>query len=175
MKTQIISLATFAILSIAGMAHADASGPNAKNFEKEIDAYQKACKTVCTSPFNEVDVYDIRQPKNTPLDDGTQAKLKQIALEQAQIWGDTILEGDYYSEGNTQVDHVSAIYDKGQFAGYKIIYSERAWYTGECNFSPDKLDTLKACSEGRIHEASFVSPDFQTYFRDDSDLANFVN
>jgi hypothetical protein len=169
----LISLIAVTTTFFVATASADSLGKGSKDFEKVVAAYQKSCSAECQAPYSEASSYDVRQPKNSALPVDIRLKLEQVALDQAQVWGDTILEGDYYSEGNTQLDRVYGLYEDGKFIGYKITYSEHAWYTGECDFSPENLDTLNTCNEGRIHESTFVSPDFGTYFRDDSDLANF--
>ena len=84
--------------------------------------------------------------------------LKAVAFDQAQIWGDTILEGDYAADGKTDLDQVLVIKQDAKIVGYAITYSERAWYTGNCAYVSLRPSTLSSCQEGRIHETSFVTP-----------------
>ena len=84
--------------------------------------------------------------------------LKKVAFDQAQIWGDTILEGDYAADGKTELDQVLVIKQDAKIVGYAISYSERAWYTGHCAYISQRPSSLANCEEGRIHETSFVTP-----------------
>jgi len=85
--------------------------------------------------------------------------LQKVAYDQAQIWGDTILEGDYAADGKTELVQVMVIKQNAKVVGYAITYSERAWYTGHCAYISQNPSTLATCEEGRIHETSFVSAD----------------
>ena len=175
MKNTLIHVASIVALSfgLTTSAFADNSGENSKAFEDRIVSYQKYCEGGCKNPFSEKAAFEFAEADQSKLAKVTRDTLEKVAFDQAQIWGDTILEGDYVAEGKTQLDRVFAIYENGQFLGYKIRYSEQAWYVGECDYNQDDRSTLKDCTEGRIHESSFVSPDFSTYFRDESDLADF--
>ena len=93
------------------------------------------------------------------------------ASRQANIWADTILEGDYQAAGNTEVDLVEAVLQNHEVVAYHITYSEKAWYTGDCDQEKD----LNACSEGRIVESSYVSPAVTTWIEDSSSRAKFIN
>jgi hypothetical protein len=167
---------TLVVLSLAvyvGSAHADSSGHGAKEFYSVIDSYRESCNEACYAPFNNEAVFDIHNPNQSQIAANVQESLSKVALVQAQIWGDTILEGDYYSAGQTQLDYVVALFQDNALIGYKITYSERAWFIGDCDFNGSDEDVLKSCREGRIHESTFVSPDFKTFFRDDEDFAGF--
>ncbi len=64
-----------------------------------------------------------------------QSKLEKIAFAQAQIWGDTILEGDYYAENEISLDEIEGIYrGRGELVAYRITYSAKSWMTAECEF-----------------------------------------
>jgi hypothetical protein len=174
MKT-LLSVLTTALLVCVTTVQADAGADGSKNFEKHIQAYQQSCASGgCRIPFSERSAYAVNESDKSQLDAATRVLLEKVATEQAQIWADTILEGDYQADGKTQLDRVFAIFENGQFLGYKITYSERAWFIGECDYDYDRPESLNQCHEGRIEESSFVSPDFATYFRDESDLADFV-
>lgn len=96
----------------------------------------------------------------------------KIASAQAQIWGDTILEGDYAASNDTQIDHIDALTRLGAVIAYRIVYSQQAWNTSTCSYTgrPKELDQ---CEEGRIREASFVSPDLLSWLRDPKAYADF--
>jgi hypothetical protein len=158
---------------LVGNAQADSEGRGAKEFQEHIKNYRESCSGKCQSPFNKKTVFDTQHPNQSPLSTEVKLSLNKVAFVQAQIWGDTILEGDYYSMGQTQLDEVLALFRNETLIGYKISYSERAWYTGDCDFDNSDEATLKNCSEGRIHESAFVSPDFNTFFSED--FAGFAN
>ncbi len=105
---------------------------------------------------------------------GLRTKLQQLAYDQAQIWGDTILEGDFAADGNVQLDTVVIIRAQNRVIGYGIRYSERAWYIGDCLYNFKDPESLRTCREGRIVESSFVSTDLQEAEVDENQFADFV-
>lgn len=163
--------AGFALLS-SSFAMADQMGPNGDKFYEEAARFENACsQDPCRNPYRKILVYNQKTRANAlsiPVRDG----LKAVAHDQAQVWGDTILEGDYVASGRTRLDIVYAFYKKDKLVGYKIQYSEKSWFTGSCDFD-GKRASLKKCSEGRIVEVSFVSPDLKTYFSDEEKYADF--
>lgn len=176
MKKYFSLIAIITLIFNTASAYADALEQGSEAFESRISAYQEYCSSFsCKVPFSERTAFDLKMAENSTLDHDTKNILEQVAFDQAQIWGDTILEGDYHADGNTQLDRVYTIYENDQFLGYKITYSERAWYTGDCQFSYENEESLSECEPGRIYESSFVSPDFNTYFRDENELADFRN
>lgn len=119
-----------------------------------------------------IETYNQAQIRTLPYD--IQRTLINLASDQAQIWGDTILEGDYAADGKTQLDAVVLIKKQSTLIGYSIRYSERAWYTGDCNYTYNNPQSLKKCREGRIHEVSFVSTDMSHAEVDENQFAEFV-
>ncbi|WP_413568967.1 hypothetical protein ACLWBD_16030 [Bdellovibrio sp. HCB117] len=159
-------------LCASATALADQMGPNGDKFYEEAAHFEHACRTEpCEGPYSRVLVYD-QKAKLTKISAETRETLKKVAVDQAQIWGDTILEGDYYASGRTRLDQVMAFYKGQELIGYKIQYSEKAWYTGDCEFDGSRA-SLKGCQEGRIVEGSYVSSDAQTYFSDEERYAEF--
>lgn len=154
-------------------AWADQMGPNGDRFYEEAARFEHACKKSpeCQGVYSKKIVYDQKNRVNQ-LPIKTRDALKHVATTQAQIWGDTILEGDYYASGRTRLDSVEAFYRNNDLVGYKIRYSEKAWYTGDCDFDGSR-ESLKYCKEGRIIEGSFVSSDALTYFSDEEKYAEF--
>jgi hypothetical protein len=147
-------------------------GPNGDKFYEEAAHFENACMSgQCQGPYTKKLVYDQRRNINK-LEAKEQAQMKVVAVDQAQAWGDTILEGDYFASGRTRLDQVVAFYKDNDLVGYKIQYSEKAWYTGDCQFT-GKRDSLKSCQEGRIYEGSYVSADTLTYFSDEDRSAEF--
>ncbi len=175
MTKSLIVFVLFSLVMFAGNVRADSRGHGAKEFYSHIEDFRKSCSNKCQAPFRSETLFDIQFPGQSHLQAEVQSNLSNVAFLQAQIWGDTILEGDYYSAGQTQLDRVIALLQNDVLIGYKITYSERAWFVGDCSFDGNNETTLKACSEGRIHESTFVSPDFKTFFRDDEDFADFIN
>lgn len=172
----LLSIVVLLSTVLGASAYADASGPGANAFSQTIKSYREACRgDICQAPFKVEDAFSVDQPEHSTLTTDVYGVLKNIAVRQTQIWGDTILEGDYQAEGNTRLDVVSFLYKNERLIGYRISYSERAWYTGECDYNGYDEESLKGCAEGRIFESSYVSPDFKTYFRDEDDLADFVD
>ncbi len=98
---------------------------------------------------------------------------KRIAKEQAQVWGDTILEGDYVSSGETRIDRIFEIYKHNFLIGYIVTYSEKAWDVSDCRYDGVRPSTLTDCAAGRIEESSFVSLDFKQFFYTDHTYAKF--
>lgn len=116
-------------------------------------------------------VYD-SQGDSTSVDPKEIQRFTEIASDQAQIWGDTILEGDYQADGNTELDTVERLEMNGQFIGYRIFYSEKAWETANCEYNGEP-DTLEGCTEGRIQEGTIVSREKNNWTRDSSHYAEF--
>lgn len=109
------------------------------------------------------------------LSETQMARLKEIAFDQSQIWADTILEGDYESDGQTRLDLVVGLFHGETLIGYRITYSERGWYIGDCSYDYEDKASLKGCQEGRIKESSFVSPAMTAWMRDEHDYAEFYD
>lgn len=167
-----IALAACLLLGMMSSAGADEMGPNGDKFYEEAARFETACvQDSCAAPYTRKVIYSQNPQPASTSGDVTQ-RLTEVAFDQAQIWGDTILEGDYHSEGKTRLDEVVAFYKDNKVVGYKIQYSEKAWYTGECNFDGSN-DSLQTCQEGRIIEGSYVSADTLTYFSDEERYAEF--
>jgi hypothetical protein len=163
-------IAMFTLTS--AIALADQMGPDGDKFYEAAAHFENACMNgPCQGDYTKKLIYDQKRKFNK-LSEKEQARMKSVAVDQAQVWGDTILEGDYFASGRVRLDQVVAFYKADELVGYKIQYSEKAWYTGECQFN-GKRETLKDCQEGRIVEGSYVSPDTQTYFSDEERSAKF--
>jgi hypothetical protein len=160
------------------VSHAEASmGPGpTKNFVNEVDLLNQNCQGLkCKNPYTIVVLY--RRSARADfggLDMKSKYVLMRVAYEQAQIWGDTILEGDFVADGKTRLDEVQALYKNKTLIGYKITYSERAWFTADCSYDGIHKETLRGCTEGRILEASYVSTDFAYAFYTMDSGARFI-
>lgn len=171
MSMRIMLAAVLGILT-SSLAFADKMGPNGDKFYEAAAKFENACpQGVCKAPYSLVLVYNQSTSLNK-LEIETRDSLKKIAVEQAQAWGDDTLEGDYFAAGRTRLDKVVAYYRGKNLVGYKIQYSEKAWYVGDCKFDGTR-ESLKKCKEGRIGEGSYVSPDHLTYFSDEERHAEF--
>ena len=156
------------------LAFADQMGPHGDKFYEEAAHYENFCKdeNSCQGEYRNEVVYSLHDQINK-IGFANAEELKKISFDQAQIWGDTILEGDYVSEGQTRLDRALALYKNKDLIGYKVQYSEKGWYTGNCNYDGHE-DSLVDCDAGRIIEVSYVSADLQTYFVDENQSATFA-
>lgn len=142
------------------------------DFQSEISKFSLACGAEnCEKPYSKAVIY--RFNENQKLDTALKRIFDRISFKQAQVWGDTILEGDYAAEGNTRLDAVTKLYRNNEHIGYLITYSEKAWETGNCLYDGINDATLLGCIEGRIYESSYVSLDFRDYFYDSKTMAVF--
>lgn len=112
------------------------------------------------------------------------AKIYRLAQEQAYIWQDTILEGDYIQSNEAlRLDEVVALRDsQGKPVGFRISYSAKAWATSDCDVDMDRLNEdgaefdliLASCLSGRIYGSSYVSADLTLVKRNDDAIEEFV-
>ncbi|UXR64804.1 hypothetical protein EZJ49_00860 [Bdellovibrio bacteriovorus] len=108
--------------------------------------------------------------------------LMKAANAEADIWYDTILEGDYMlnSEAEVEVAALSKYYSaSGEFVAYRAIIQHAAYDVGSCDIDweedQDKMDQfLKGnCTPGYISSGIFISPDFKFHFRDENAIEDF--
>ena len=119
MKTLIFTLLTISSL------YSNAQQTTAREVANAF--YSAKCDQRCQQGVT-VDYYSSKELFRLPSQ--LSLNLQKVALDQAQIWGDTILEGDYAADGKTQLDQVLVIKKDAKIIGYAISYSERAWFTG---------------------------------------------
>jgi hypothetical protein len=149
-----------------------AAGDSGRLFYHEMQNFSSACNFEnCRSPYSIQNLYRLSEGQKIDVD--LKKIFNKIADTQAQVWGDTILEGDYVAEGNTRVDRISKLYKNQELIGYFLTYSEKAWNTADCSYDGLRASTLSGCVAGRIVESSYVSPDFREYFYDESTSARF--
>ena len=145
-----------------------------EHLKQVVQQYKINCPhDTCQAPFATQIIYDRARRVRSPIYAGElqeQARLASVA--QAQIWGDTILEGDFYAAGHTRVDAVVAIYQGQELVAYKLLYSEKSWDTSTCAYD-GRRSSLAGCTIGRIAESSFSLPDFKTLQTDEDDFADF--
>lgn len=119
------------------------------------------------------------------LNEKERTKLLKIGQEEANIWYDTILEGDYTLDSQadlklSSVEKLSAA--KGEFVSYRIGISHAAFDTANCEteWAFENEDEaayreylVNNCTAGRIFSAIYVSPDFKHHFRDEDAIEDF--
>ncbi|MES2856825.1 MAG: hypothetical protein V4692_13215 [Bdellovibrionota bacterium] len=160
MKSAAIKSITTALVLLTSMsAGADRIGENGQEFISYIEL------------INEVP--DLTTIEHRKLPPKLTQKLKAIADSQANIWADTILEGDYEADNEISLDLVESIYNRGERVAFRITYSAKSWETSSCNYDYENKETLAECAEGRISESTYVSPDLQTWTRDENAYAEF--
>ncbi len=156
-------------------ALADKQFVGAGKFYDLIADYKTVCKSAeCTKPYREMIVYT-NGVRDSFLTKFQFSKLERISDKQAFIWIDTVLQGDFHADGKTVLEEVVAIFKGTSLVAYKVDYSQLAWYVGACGWDGESFSGLEKCPMGKIHESSFVSPDFKTYIRNDDDIADFYN
>lgn len=141
------------------------------NFYSDMAQLGKSCdENSCDKPFSKESIYS--RSEDQKIDKDFKKTMEMIAYKQAQVWGDTILEGDYVAEGKTRLDQVFKLYKNNELIAYQIVYSEKAWNISDCTYDGNAA-TLNGCVTGRIVEASYVSLDFKEYFYDENTGAVF--
>lgn len=166
MKTQLISLLVFGFILVGlhPSARADRHGEDYNDFAQLIRQ---------TTDLAMEDLYSGSGGSSSDLSPEILSRLKDVAEDQAFIWGDTILEGDYVADGKTQLDRVEGVYLNQELVAYRITYSERAWYIGDCAYEDMTHESFEGCESGLIVESSYVSPDFSSWMRDLDAIADF--
>ena len=168
-----IMTSIFGIFLILQAPQVFAENINPIRFIHETAQISKLCDAEdrCPSP------YDIRNTYRLSLNQNIESDLlkamTRIAKTQAQVWADTILEGDFVADGYTRLDRIDEIYKHNILIGYRITYSEKAWDTSDCSYDGIRDSTLVDCTPGRIVESSYVTPDWKYYFYDDKTGARF--
>lgn len=144
----------------------------AENFSSEMTSLTKLCsKESCIAPYKRELIYDFTK---SDITSSLEKRLKAAAIDQAQIWADTILEGDYATDYRTRLDRAMALFEDGILVAYYITYSEGAWDTSSCKYDGLNDSTLAGCKAGRIVESVYLSPDFSDYHFVEEDYARFV-
>ncbi|MCX7978092.1 MAG: hypothetical protein N2578_03730 [Bdellovibrionaceae bacterium] len=159
----LVWLTTF-MLSLSGLA--------AHDFEAAVSEVMNLCEKSCSARVQSQPLFE--RGKQNHLPDQVFAHLKERAYELAQVWGDTILEGDYVTDGNTELVRVERVYLDGRFVAWRITYAEQAWDISTCRFDRNKPPRLQNCKSGSILEAAYVSEDFLQVIVDENQFADFL-
>lgn len=161
MKT--LLLTTLTVLALSTFAHAAQAnhvGIEERPWSEQVASAVRTGGATLT---------DIDLGKNT-LPTAVLTQLEAIADDQAQVWGDTILEGDFVAEQAVKLESVQVVQMNSAFLGYRVTYSSVAFETSDCDPDTD----LKSCTQGRIVESSYVAPSLKAWVRDESAMADFV-
>lgn len=111
-----------------------------------------------------------------------QSLIHRSVQDQINIWGDTILEGDYALVGEDYtVDSIENIIDQSSaVVAIKIQFSQTAVDTSTCELNiydyPDHISDEKrfeSCRWGKIYDQIYISPDFTIYERDTVQIEHF--
>lgn len=123
--------------------------------------------------------HEVKLEKFSPAQ---KAQFLKLATDEADIWVDTILEGDYaLANDPLTIDMVTALYQGQKLVAYQIVYSQRAFDTSSCEYDSEAVDSGSAnldevfsqCTQGRIYGTSFVSPNLQVVERDINNIEYF--
>ena len=145
------------VFSVSNVAQADDSAPIAVDVQIGTPAFLLG---TTTGPVS------VEKP--------VRERMLMIARDQAEIWGDTILEGDYETDGVIRLDLIEAVTRGADIVAYRITYSARAWDTSTCVYISGRPETLAGCVEGRIVESSYVTPTLDRWVSDITHMAVFV-
>jgi len=111
--------------------------------------------------------------------------LLEAATDESDIWGDTILEGDYTLDPKGKIELVSVeklAAKNAEFLGFRIVYQHGAYDIGSCEIdwdvaeeNPDafKEQLENDCTHGHISAGAYVTPDFKEHFRDEDSIEDF--
>lgn len=169
-----ISFSALLIVSlIASFSSANSNKSRYELLRQETANFTDSClEQSCNAPYVQELLYHHEEESNK-LSPEIKKRLEYIAKHQAQLWGDTILEGDYFANNDTRLDSVIGLYKDNEFIGYKIEYSETAWWVGDCDFD-DSDASLESCQKGRIVERSYVTGNGANFFNDQEHYAEFM-
>lgn len=149
------------------------AGPALERFEKNAFAYIEACEQACPAGTYEESIFENGRALTKAATPRVIEKLRGVAIEQAYIWGDTILGGDFHADGETQLQKIALIFKDGKPFAYRIWYFENAWDTSECEFDGINDSSLATCLPGIILESSLVALNLKYAITDYNNAANF--
>ncbi len=147
------------ILALSVTATAEESHPDQK-LKTLISQVKTAWSgDVCSRGFSLERAFEV--PVLNRLQPDVFSALHEKAFDLAQIWGDTILEGDYAADGKTQLEKVDILRLNDEIVAYRIQYSEGGW-------------DLAQGLEGRIRESAWTLPNLEASDSEDHQLVVFV-
>lgn len=133
---------------------------SAREFRQAVrDAYKTCGSLQCASL--QMQVHEADDSGLQPLPTNVMNGLDDVAFDLAQIWGDTILEGDYEAEESIQLERIEVVHIRGELAGFRITYSAKAF---------DHANKIS----GLIRESGFTTADGVKSFVDPEGRAQFL-
>ncbi len=93
------------------------------------------------------------------------------------IWGDTILEGDYTTDyKDVKIESFQTMRTpSGTVLGYRVSFSVSGWETSTCtneNYDSSKPETMENCTQGRIKQVIYLTPDLKEYETSEENFEN---
>jgi hypothetical protein len=132
---------------------------SSSNFETLIAIAQTQCPNLdCESSLK---IHVLTSSEVAELSPVDQKKVIAAVDHLNQIWGDTILEGDFEVFGEAQLNQVAAVLADGKLLGYRLHFSQKA-------------SDLMTQDKGFIQERGFVSVMTDEIFPDETFRAHFV-
>ncbi|MBX3040218.1 MAG: hypothetical protein KF789_05850 [Bdellovibrionaceae bacterium] len=152
-------LISMLMIALSLKATAQESRPD-QQLKDLLSQVKVACSDdVCSQGFSIEAAFEI--PALNKLNGELLTSLHDKAFDLAQVWGDTILEGDYAADGKTRLEKVDILRFNDQIVAYRIQYSEGGW---------DLAQQL----EGRIRESAWTLPNLEASGSEEHQLVVFV-
>lgn len=165
MKFTSLLLSLAATLTLQSQAFAAHSDDGRKQFEQTVEEIVNGAEL------------EIRYIEVSELPAGEAKRFQEIAEDQANVWHDTILEGDYQLKPDAKLElvEIEEYLDMNATpVAYRITYSHAAWATGSCDVDYDSDEpSYEDCTEGAISESTFVSWDLKHFETDPNGYADF--
>lgn len=143
-----------------------AMGLNAAAYVGPADALRRKCSE---DKFGNMELSQCDAVRLTEVSlNSQQMKLINKAIdEEADSWGDTILEGDVDTNfDDLKIEALQSIRNvkNNSLAGYSVRFSYLGWETScvkDDSYDRTKPDTFSECKKGRIRAVIFVSSDLK--------------
>ncbi|MCE3010338.1 MAG: hypothetical protein LW875_06980 [Proteobacteria bacterium] len=134
---------------------------DANSFKADVRKSQRECPRLnCAQAQVHLETISVTEYRALPAE--LREKLREVAFDLAQVWGDTILEGDFEAHHQIKLDTVEFVVEGSSIVGYRLTYSASA-------------KEVSTGREGRIVESGFVHKSFRGPFRDNHSLARFMS
>jgi hypothetical protein len=167
-----MSLKSWVVVLPIIFMHLNAFAITRVQFDAHLKQIQSLCKfnvrIACHNPLTGKNLRSEKASLHVQFE-----KLNGIAYEQAQLWGDTIYEGNYASIGDFEVLQIAEIYKEGELIAYRVTYQEPAVDTDTCE-SSGNYEKDKSCERGFVYESATVSTDFRFVEVLEGDEAKFA-
>lgn len=177
-STKAILAATLLTLFAVGAESASTpAGIDARVLIDVVTSEVRKCPAL-NCPGSRVQLMAMTAADFAALPKDSRYSIREKMLELARdLWPDTILEGPYHVKFNVRLERedMHLLIVDGQFVGYRIGYSDKAWDMDHCNpmTSPESKQDLNHCVSGRIFDRGFITSDFSVSFRDEGSMSHF--